>query len=104
MKTYAVGGAIRDQLLSLTAKPAPMGHVFSLRAPPAPGKLDDFLEQLFSGWREQGYELTSIQALASAFDMDKLPRHEIVVGTVQGRCGPLLVQGNEFLSEWRKAA
>lgn len=95
---------IRDQLLALTAKPAPFGHVFSLRAPCQPGRLDDFLEQLFAGWREQGYELCSVQTLASAFDMDKLPRHEIVIGTVPGRCGKLLVQGDEFLSEWRQAA
>lgn len=96
--------SIRDQLLALTAKPAPYGHVFSLRPPHAPGKTDEFLEQLFAGWREQGYELTSIQALASAYDMDKLPRHEVVIGTVPGRCGSLLMQGEEFLSEWRQAA
>lgn len=96
--------AVRTQLLALTAKPAPNGHVFSLRPPHPPGKLDEFLEQLFAGWREQGYELCSIQGLASAFDMDKLPRHEVVVGTVPGHSGSLLMQGNEFLSEWRQAA
>lgn len=96
--------AIRDQLLSLTAKPVPCGHVFHLRAPAKPGKLDEFLEQLFAGWREQGYELTSIRTLASAFDVDKLPRHEVAIGTVPGRRAPVLLQGEEFLSAWRPAA
>ena len=95
---------IRARLLALTVQPAPQGHVFSLRAPHKPEKLDEFLEQLFAGWREQGYELTSIQTLASAFDVNKLPRHELIVDTVPGRCGTLLMQGKEFLSEWRQAA
>lgn len=97
-------GAVCAQLLALTASPPPLGHVFSLRAPPRPDLLDAFLEQLFAGWREQGYELTSVRTLAAACDMDKLPRHEVVVGTVPGRCGTVLMQGNEFLSEWRLAA
>lgn len=96
--------AIHAQLLALTAKPAPYGHVFSLRLPPKPERYDEFLEQLFAGWREQGYELCSIQTLASAWDMDKLPRNEITFGTVPGRRGNLLMQGDEFLSEWRQAA
>ena len=95
---------VRTRLLALTEQAAPWGHVFSLRAPPQPEKLDDFLEELFSGWRDQGYEITSIQTLASPFDMNKLPRHEICIGTVPDCKTPLLVQGNEFLSEWRHAA
>ena len=96
--------AVHAQLLGLTAKPAPYGHVFNLRLPPKPERLNEFLEQLFADWREQGYELCSIHTLASAWDMDKLPRHEVIVGTVPGRRGKLLVQGEEFLSEWRQAA
>jgi undecaprenyl phosphate-alpha-L-ara4FN deformylase len=90
-----------DQLLALTSKPAPTGHVFSLRASPAMAKNAAFIEELLTGWREQGQEVMSIQALAASHDMDKLPRHEIVVGKVPGRCGTLLLQGEEFLSAWR---
>jgi peptidoglycan/xylan/chitin deacetylase (PgdA/CDA1 family) len=93
--------ALLDQLLALTAKPAPAGHVFSLRASADVVKNPSLIENLLTGWREQGYELTSIQALAANLDMDKLPRHEVVVGTVPGRYGTLLLQGEEFLSAWR---
>jgi peptidoglycan/xylan/chitin deacetylase (PgdA/CDA1 family) len=93
--------ALCDQLLALTAEPAPTGHVFSLRAKQNTAQHVDLIEALLTGWREQGYELTSIQTLAAGLDMDKLPRHEVVVGTVPGRCGTLLLQGEEFLSAWR---
>jgi peptidoglycan/xylan/chitin deacetylase (PgdA/CDA1 family) len=93
--------ALREQLLSLTSQPAHAGHVFTLRAQPNATPHADFLEGLLTGWREQGYELTSIQSLTSGLDMDKLPRHEVVVGKVPGGCGAMLLQGEEFLSAWR---
>lgn len=94
--------ALRAKLLELSAQPGPAGHVFSLRAGPAVVRQPEFLEELLTGWREQGYEVGSIQALAAGLDMDKLPRHEIVVGKVPGRSGTLLLQGEEFLSAWRR--
>jgi peptidoglycan/xylan/chitin deacetylase (PgdA/CDA1 family) len=90
-----------DALLALTANPPLQGHVFSLLATRALGKAPHPFERLLSGWCEQGYEVTSIQALASHMVMDKLPRHEIVVGKVPGRNGTVLLQGDEFLSAWR---
>ncbi|MBA3033025.1 MAG: 4-deoxy-4-formamido-L-arabinose-phosphoundecaprenol deformylase [Gammaproteobacteria bacterium] len=95
---------LRDRLLALTATPPPADHVFTLRVDPGATQRIDLIEELLTGWREQGYELTSIQALAAGLDVDKLPRHEIVVGQVAGRHGTLLLQGNEFLSDWRQAA
>lgn len=88
-------------LLALTADPPRTGHVFSLTASPQLVKNPAALEALLTGWREQGYELASVQALASRCEIDKLTRHEIVVGTVAGRSGPVLLQGEEFLSTWR---
>lgn len=96
--------ALRDKLLALTAKPDAFAHVFSLRAKPDMAKDPEFIEELLTGWREQGYEVTSIQTLVAGLDMDKLPRHEIVVGKVPGRYGTLLLQGEEFLSAWRHPA
>jgi peptidoglycan/xylan/chitin deacetylase (PgdA/CDA1 family) len=93
-------GNSRDQLLALTAKPAP-GHVFSLRAEPGATQQVELIEELLTGWREQGYALTSIQTLAGGLDVDKLPRHEVVSGSVPGHSGALLLQGDEFLSDWR---
>lgn len=88
-------------LLALTAISPLHGHVFSLQATKALGKDASPVWQLLDGWREQGYEVTSIQSLASSLIVDKLPRHEIVVGKVPGRKGAVLLQGDEFLSAWR---
>lgn len=91
-------------LLALTANPPPWGHVFSLRAGSDGGRNPQVVERLLAGWREQGYEVTSIQALANGLHVDKLPRHEVVIGKVPGRSGTLLLQGDEFLSTWRNPA
>jgi peptidoglycan/xylan/chitin deacetylase (PgdA/CDA1 family) len=95
--------ALCEQLLALTATPPVSDHVFTLRVEPGATQRVELIEALLTGWREQGHELTSIQALASGLAVDKLPRHEIVVGKVAGRHGTLLLQGNEFLSDWRQA-
>jgi peptidoglycan/xylan/chitin deacetylase (PgdA/CDA1 family) len=96
--------ALREKLLALTAEAAPAGHVFTLRAGPDTTRHPEIVEELLTGWREQGHEVTSIHSLAAGLDMDKLPRHEIVVGKVPGRSGTLLLQGDEFLSAWRRPA
>jgi hypothetical protein len=88
-------------VLALTANPPLHGHVFSLLATKALGKAPQAVERLLAGWHEQGYEVTSIQSLANRLVVDKLARHEIVVGKVPGRNGAVLLQGDEFLSAWR---
>lgn len=90
-----------DVLLALTANPPLHGHVFSLQATKTLAKAPQAIGRLLAGWREQGYEVASIQSLANRLVVDKLPRHEIVVGKVPGRDGTLLLQGDEFLSAWR---
>lgn len=96
--------AVIDTLLALTANPPLHGHVFSLKATRSLGKTPLPLEQLLTGWREQGYEVVSVQTLAARLDVDKLPRHEVVTGKVPGYNGTLLLQGDEFLSAWRSPA
>lgn len=91
-------------LLALTGNPPLHGHVFSLQASAALGKEPTPVRQLLDGWREQGYEVVSVQALASRLDMDKLPRHEVISGRVPGGKDTVLLQGEEFLSAWRTPA
>lgn len=88
-------------VLALTANPPLHGHLFSVQATKALGRNPSPVRQLLAGWREQGYEVTSIRSLASGLVVDKLPRHEIVVGKVPGHNGAVLLQGDEFLSAWR---
>ena len=54
-------------------------------------------ERLLDGWRDQGYELCSLQSLHASLDLSRLPRHEVIRGTVPGRSGSLMLQGEEFL-------
>lgn len=96
--------AVCDALLELTLPPAPTGQVFALDAGDMTPTRHDLLESLLTGWREQGHELTSVRSLAESFDMDKLPRHEVTVGTMPGCRAPVLLQGEEFLSDWRHPA
>ena len=56
------------------------------------------LERLLIGWRGQGYQLCSMQELRADLDLGKLPRHEVIRGSVPGRSGTLMLQGEEFLA------
>ncbi len=93
---------VHEQLLALTAKPAE--HVFTLHAELEGMKLLPVLERLLAGWREQGYELVSLADVAAVLNPDTLPRCELGYGEIPGRSGQLLVQGEEFLADWRDAA
>jgi len=90
-----------DRLLALTAAAPRHDQVFALNAGPALRRQLDVVARLLDGWREQGYELISIQALAARLDGAKLPRHEVLHGPLPGRRAPVLLQGDEFLAAWR---
>lgn len=98
-----MGGAV-DALLALTAQPPRCGHVFNLTASRAIGKAPQHFERLLAGWRAQGYRIVSLDIFATGLVIEQLPRHEIVIGTVPGHPRPVLLQGDEFLSEWRTPA
>lgn len=71
-------------------------EVFTLHAELEGLKLLGVLERLINGWREQGYELVSLTALAAKLDRATLPRCPVVAGTVPGRSGTLACQGLAF--------
>ena len=56
-------------------------------------------DQLLAGWKAQGYALCSTRALYDTLQPMALPRCEVREGTVPGRSGTLLVQGDEFLGD-----
>jgi undecaprenyl phosphate-alpha-L-ara4FN deformylase len=93
---------VHELLLAATREPA--DHVFTLHAELEGMKLLPVLERLLTGWREQGYELVSLAQAAAGVGLDDLPRHEIGYGEIPGRSGTLLVQGEEFLADWKEAA
>ena len=89
---------VHEHMLQLSRGAPPRGHVFTLHAELEGIKLLPVLERLLAGWREQGYALTSTQALFAELDAAKLPRHEVVRGEISGRSGTLMLQGEEFLA------
>lgn len=95
-------GATEDdvdrRLLALTASSATPIQVFTLRAEIEGLNLAPVLEHLLTGWREQGYALSPLGRIREGLEVARLPRHEIVRGSVPGREGTLMLQGDEFLS------
>jgi undecaprenyl phosphate-alpha-L-ara4FN deformylase len=84
---------IAQHILQLTAKPSATGHVYTLHAELEGQKWMPIFEQLLQGWQAQGYELVSMQQYLQGLDVSALPRHEVVMGEVEGRSGTLAVQG-----------
>ncbi|MDE2599398.1 MAG: 4-deoxy-4-formamido-L-arabinose-phosphoundecaprenol deformylase [Rhodocyclaceae bacterium] len=95
---------VNEILLRETAAESRHPHVFSLRAEREGMKLAPVFEKLLTGWREQGYSIVAMQDIADQLDLDTLPHHQVVRGTVPGRLGTLMVQGAEFLANWKDAA
>lgn len=89
---------VPERLLALTGQPPTTGHVFTLQAELEGQKLLPVFVKLLDGWRKQGYELVSLGSLFESIDASRLPRHELVHGTVEGRAGTLVLQGPEFLA------
>jgi peptidoglycan/xylan/chitin deacetylase (PgdA/CDA1 family) len=79
------------------ASAAPAGHVFTLHAELEGMRLAPAFEQLILGWKAQGYTLGPVRMLFDTVEPMALPRCATGPGTVPGRTGTLLVQGEEFL-------
>jgi peptidoglycan/xylan/chitin deacetylase (PgdA/CDA1 family) len=91
---------VAERLLAQTAEPPAVGcHVFTLHAELEGRALAPVLERLLEGWKAQGYERGPLRTIYEACEPLALPRCEVQPGTVPGRSGTLLVQGDEFLAE-----
>jgi peptidoglycan/xylan/chitin deacetylase (PgdA/CDA1 family) len=88
---------VAERLLSRTAGAA-TSHVFTLHAELEGMRLAPVLESLVAGWRGQGFDLVPVRALYDAVEPMALPRCVTTPGTIDGRTGTLLVQGEEFLA------
>jgi len=90
---------VHERLLALSADAPPTGHVYTVQAELEGQPLLPVFEKLLEGWRRQGYEIVSLGGLLESIDASRLPRHEVVLGTLAGRPGELLLQGPEFLAD-----
>jgi peptidoglycan/xylan/chitin deacetylase (PgdA/CDA1 family) len=85
------GGTPVSHLLHLTAT-QPRDHVFTLHAELEGRRLAPLFEQLISGWRTQGYRLTSLGEYHASLDRAALPVRDIIYGEVPGRSGVLALE------------
>ncbi len=88
---------VHHQVLAAAAKPAPLGHVYTLHAELEGMKLLPVFERLLGAWRAQGNELVGTDTIAAGLDAATLPRHTIAWAEVPGRSGVLATQGAAFL-------
>jgi undecaprenyl phosphate-alpha-L-ara4FN deformylase len=89
---------VAAHVLAMTREPRAAGHVFTLHAELEGMRLAPVLDQLLAGWAAQGWEIGPVRLLYESVEPLALPRCEVAPGTVQGRSGTLLVQGDEFLA------
>jgi peptidoglycan/xylan/chitin deacetylase (PgdA/CDA1 family) len=88
---------VADRLLERTASDL-REHVFTLHAELEGMKLAPVFESLLTGWRKQGYRLTTLRDQAAGVRVEDLPLHSVVDAAVPGRSGTLACQGPAFLS------
>lgn len=82
---------VHQHLLGCTAN-STQNQVYTLHAELEGMRLAETFERLLSGWRDQGYRLTSCRQLFSALDINQLPRHQVTRSEIHGRSGLLEVQ------------
>jgi len=85
-------GLHEDVVQHLLSRTGNGDHVFTAHAELEGGKLMSMFEALLAGWKSQGYEIVALEALYRTLDVARLPRCEVVQGTVPGRSGTLAVQ------------
>ena len=79
-------------LLRLTAGGSRGDHVYTLHAELEGQQLSGWFGRLLTGWREQGYEFTSLAGLAQSIDRGSVPVRPIRYQPVAGRAGVLAFQ------------
>ncbi|MFZ0499891.1 MAG: hypothetical protein WAU49_19550 [Steroidobacteraceae bacterium] len=80
-----------EHLLALTESGG--DQVFTLHAELEGGAYLEGFERLLGTWRARGFMLTDLASYSQALQPSRLPRCEILSGTVAGRSGTLAVQG-----------
>ncbi|MBC7982952.1 MAG: 4-deoxy-4-formamido-L-arabinose-phosphoundecaprenol deformylase [Candidatus Obscuribacterales bacterium] len=82
-------------LLKSTAAPPSAPHIYTLHTELEGGKLKPVFDALLTGWKAQGYSLTTTRAIYTDLNVSNLPIHRVAMGTVSGRSGTLMIQGEQ---------
>lgn len=83
---------VAEHVLKLTQTPSETGHVYTLHAELEGQKWMPIFEQLLEGWQQQGYELVSMHQYLLGLPSAELPRHEVIMDSIEGRSGTLALQ------------
>jgi len=86
---------VADFMLKQTAKPPASPHVYTLHTELEGGKLKPAFDAMLSGWKAQGYSLTSTRSVFEDLNVNALPIHRAVFGSIPGRSGTLMIQGEK---------
>ena len=84
---------VAEHLLDLTSDTPEYGHVYTLHAELEGLKLFPVMEKLLNGWKAQGYNLCSLNDLATRLDFSALPYCKVLQSEIPGRSGTLSIQG-----------
>lgn len=83
-----------DHLLASTARSVRRDHVYTLHAELEGQRLASWLQRLLTGWRAQGYRLTTLANLAASVDRHCVPAKAVGFGSVPGRSGTLAIESS----------
>jgi len=86
---------VADFMLKQTDKPPASPHVYTLHTELEGGKLKPVFDAMLSGWKAQGYSLTSTRSLFEDLNVNALPVHRAEFGSIPGRSGTLMIQGEK---------
>jgi len=85
---------VAEHVLKLTETAPAHAPVYTLHAEMEGMQLLPVFDQLLQGWRAQGYYLGTSRSVFDQLNLNQLPVHSIVRGTVPGRSGTLMLQGS----------
>ena len=85
--------SVAAEILRRTEQLPSLPHVYTLHAELEGMKLSNVFETLLAGWQTQGYRLGTTRDYFEGLDPKHLPIHRMERGTVPGRSGTLMVQG-----------
>lgn len=85
---------VHEEIFLASRSALPAGHVYTLHAELEGMKLLPAMEKLLQLWKDAGDEICPMDEFIADLDFAKLPRHELVMGELEGRSGLLAKQGS----------
>lgn len=88
---------LHERILDLCVDAPASGHVFALSAD-RPRRSVASLERLIDVWRDLGYDIVSMRAIAESLEPSGLPHRAVATQRLPGRSSPIATDGIPFLS------